>query len=844
MSLIDPFGRQPQAVAYAVGQQRVKTAASPELSYGLAGRLYLSASGWLLLSVPNSLLRGAFDALQEPGVELPLRDGQLNAHITVMSPADLEQLGGADKISERGHVFHYTLGPLRVVAPRSWEGVSRVWYLDVQSPALKRLRASYGLTPLPHNNSHQFHITIAVRRQGVLGFNEASKAACVLGEEPDESDCEKVAADDEFAPGLPDRQRYGDLSQLPAGRLLDFVIQRHQAERAGDHRDVRFGDERGLFSWATRKELPGPGERIALFRQPLHSYGYREFEGEIPEGYGKGKVSKQRAGKLLFTKVTPEAIHFTLADKKHPERFVLLKPKSWKDNDWLLINKTPTEMLPYDKVRYKRLPQEQVESALQAMQPGETLEAKVDGASSLIKLLKHGVELLSYRKSKETGRPILHTERFFHNQPEQEIPPELVGTVLKGELYGLRDGKPLSPQELGGILNSSVAKSIQDQQDRGISLRNMVYDIQQLGSKPVDWHQVPRTERRQMIEQVLSALAGDSFTHEGKRYQLPKLLEQLQDQEAKPQSLEELKWVLEHAEQPDQQRLETADLQEPILVADTADGRPTVVDGLHRLTKALAAGQTELPAKRVSAQQLRAAEFPFHVSPAATSAADAAQLWQDIRSGRHPLTEEGVVYWPLHGTPWKSKLFEDSDVYLTGTFPGEGKYKDVGIGGFTYALEPGGPEVGRVGTGLSDELRSAAFAAPTDYVGRVARIRSQQQLPSGAYRAPALIALHEDYPQAEKQSASPSALMETATGAALQQQLASGALYDPQQPPGANLSNFIGNVARRAQQQVREQQGNRAIQDAADPAGRWDRMLADMRGDNALPLIDRLTTQL
>jgi hypothetical protein len=43
-------------------------------------------------------------------------------------------------------------------------------------------------------------------------------------------------------------------------------------------------------------------------------------------------------------------------------------------------------------------------------------------------------------------------------------------------------------------------------------------------------------------------------------------------------------------------------------------------------------------------------------------------------------------------------------------------------------------------------MRAHAFANPQDYVGRVARIRAQEQHPSGAFRMPALIALHEDYP--------------------------------------------------------------------------------------------------
>jgi len=42
--------------------------------------------------------------------------------------------------------------------------------------------------------------------------------------------------------------------------------------------------------------------------------------------------------------------------------------------------------------------------------------------------------------------------------------------------------------------------------------------------------------------------------------------------------------------------------------------------------------------------------------------------------------------------------------------------------------------------------------APNEYVGRVARIKSQEQFPSGAHRAPSFLSLHEDYPAAKAAS--------------------------------------------------------------------------------------------
>ena len=114
-----------------------------------------------------------------------------------------------------------------------------------------------------------------------------------------------------------------------------------------------------------------------------------------------------------------------------------------------------------------------------------------------------------------------------------------------------------------------------------------------------------------------------------------------------------------------------------------------------------------------------------------------AQLMKDVKSGAHPLTQEGVVVYKLgQDTPIKAKLMQDYDVFVRGTFPGEGKYKGKAAGGFTYSFKPQGPVTGRVGSGLSDTMRKELWEQPEKYKGSVARIFAQQQLPSGALRMP------------------------------------------------------------------------------------------------------------
>jgi hypothetical protein len=104
-------------------------------NYPLSGRLYLAKSGWLLLSVPNALVRGVYDALSVPGAELPKAglmnvpnvDAELlNAHISVMTADEVAKVG-ADKINERGHSFGYALGHMREIDVRGVAGLSKVW---------------------------------------------------------------------------------------------------------------------------------------------------------------------------------------------------------------------------------------------------------------------------------------------------------------------------------------------------------------------------------------------------------------------------------------------------------------------------------------------------------------------------------------------------------------------------------------------------------------------------------------------------------------------------------------------------------------------------------------------
>lgn len=128
-----------------------------------------------------------------------------------------------------------------------------------------------------------------------------------------------------------------------------FVVQKHQAHRAGLHWDFRLEHNDVLWSWAVRKgpSLDPADKRIAVHVED-HPLDYADFQGTIPDGhYGAGSVETWDRG-TWEPLIDPDdglrdgEIKFVLSGQRLHGKFTLvrLKPKpnqkSRQDN-WLLI---------------------------------------------------------------------------------------------------------------------------------------------------------------------------------------------------------------------------------------------------------------------------------------------------------------------------------------------------------------------------------------------------------------------------------------------------------------------------------------------------------------------------
>lgn len=242
LSLLDPLAWRPESFAdhpaYAAGHALgwlSRGGKQASTNHPLSGRLYLAKSGWLLLSVPNALVRGVYDAMVAPGAELPragvlnvpnVAADLLNAHISVLTADEVRQIGH-NNINERGHSFAYSLGALKEIDVKNVAGVSKVWAITVSSPDLSALRKSYGLSPLP-NGDQPFHITVAVRRKNVLKDNGVAKFDNAAGRGELKA-AESRTGQKEAAPA--ENSRAGQKDLLPGG-AADHVPDREFSARS------------------------------------------------------------------------------------------------------------------------------------------------------------------------------------------------------------------------------------------------------------------------------------------------------------------------------------------------------------------------------------------------------------------------------------------------------------------------------------------------------------------------------------------------------------------------------------------------------------------------------------
>ena len=117
-----------------------------------------------------------------------------------------------------------------------------------------------------------------------------------------------------------------------------FVVHFHQARN--DHWDLRLEIGGMLKSWAVPKQPPRTkGIKRLAIQVEDHLRSYADFEGEIKEGYGKGKVIIWDKGKFNLVEKDDKKIEFKLNGTKLKGNYVLIKTNygSNPEKSWLFF---------------------------------------------------------------------------------------------------------------------------------------------------------------------------------------------------------------------------------------------------------------------------------------------------------------------------------------------------------------------------------------------------------------------------------------------------------------------------------------------------------------------------
>jgi len=317
----------------------------------------------------------------------------------------------------------------------------------------------------------------------------------------------------EFAPGIPESRTIHPLPPVPRGQpqQWELATQLHHAEKAGPHTDLRLVDPEGkAHSWVLPEAgLPKPGEKFYLPQTATHTkdYAARKGEFELPEGYGKGKVVGSGLRPIDVHYSEPGKLRFSLLEGRNPQDYALINtPKGW-----LIHNFSPTAeagvrgskgfAIPHYKPDYK----EKKTDSVDFDDPRVIHQAKIDGAHVTVHLPDKGsqVRVFSYRPAQGGTGIIEHTHKLpdYH---ELRTPGSLAGTVLRGELWAAgKDGQALPAERIGGLLNASVTRSREQQEEHG-PLRLAVFDVVRHKGKLME--AAPYSEKLEVLRKAVKDL--------------------------------------------------------------------------------------------------------------------------------------------------------------------------------------------------------------------------------------------------------------------------------------------------------------------------------------------------
>ena len=309
-----------------------------------------------------------------------------------------------------------------------------------------------------------------------------------------------------YAPGIPSKATE-KIPVVDKPTIWRLVVQQHPAQRAGDHYDIRLVDTATgkAHSWATKKEMPAPGEKIKTFQTFTHTAEYADYQGPLGKGYGKTRegeiVKKVIDVPTEIVQADNDMIRFNTYEGTSPRELLMARNRK-SPKTWYLMDVTKTkESFPgvqFVKSKYKEIAPEAIDMSDSA----QVMSAKLDGGHNLF-ILESGKRprAISYREPKKGGTGIIEHTHKLQSLYRTETPKEFGDTVLRGEVFarGLDEKKPVPAETVAGMLNANVWKSRELQKKHG-KLRAAIFDVVRYKGK--DMTGVPYSEKLKVLKEV------------------------------------------------------------------------------------------------------------------------------------------------------------------------------------------------------------------------------------------------------------------------------------------------------------------------------------------------------
>lgn len=293
-----------------------------------------------------------------------------------------------------------------------------------------------------------------------------------------------------------------------------IAIQQHDAQRRGQHYDLRIGlPDRSISFVIPYSSFPQQkGKGVGWIRMPDHVAEYANLaRGTIPQGeYGAGRF--HRVSKYSGTLKTHKDGSFDLFyyDKdKNYRRMHIKPPKQGTNVHYAFPRSVPEERYWQQRKKYKDL-----------KDPGEAdlspyiASEKLDGAMVYAKITDKGITLTSRHKGK---RGELHKEHHVPWVRDVRVPKRYHGMVLSGELV-----HPNGFMNAAAILNSLPDRAVAKQELIG-RLRFYPHDV--VGQQGMTYE-----EKLKLLENFVQDAKNDYIRMPRYSHDARKLLKKIQSE--------------------------------------------------------------------------------------------------------------------------------------------------------------------------------------------------------------------------------------------------------------------------------------------------------------------------